>query len=73
MKIKIKVITNSSRQQIEKISENEYKVRLKSAPVEGKANQELIEILSKFFNIPKSLIEVVKGQTSKNKVIEIKK
>ncbi|MBU1037160.1 DUF167 domain-containing protein [Patescibacteria group bacterium] len=73
MKIKVKVITCSSQPGIEKDSIVDLKVRLKSAPVEGKANQELIRYLADYFKTTKSNIEIIKGKNFKNKIIEIKK
>ena len=45
------------------------KVRIRSAPVDGKANKELIETLADAFGIPKSRVELKSGQTSKTKRI----
>ena len=69
MKLKIKVKPNSSQQKIEKISDEEYKVYLKSVPEKGKANQELLKLLKKYF---KKQTKIIKGKTSKNKVVELK-
>ncbi|MCK5449462.1 DUF167 domain-containing protein [Candidatus Pacearchaeota archaeon] len=68
MKLNIKVQPNSGRQEIQKISEDEYKVFLKKSPEENKANKELINLLKKHY---KKEINIVKGFTSKRKVIEI--
>lgn len=43
------------------------RVRLKSAPEKGRANAELIEILAKFFDTPKSGIEIKSGASGRNK------
>ena len=72
MKIKVKTIPRASVSGIEELKENELKVKLKTVPVEGKANRELIKLLADYYNIPKSRIEIVKGQTSRNKIIELK-
>jgi uncharacterized protein (TIGR00251 family) len=68
MKIKIKAQPNSGRQEIVKITEDEYKVFLKKAPEDGKANIELEKILKKYFG---KNVKVIKGFTSKNKVVEV--
>lgn len=47
------------------------KIKLKSPPVDGAANAELIKLLSKTFGVSKSAIEIVSGQTSKNKQLKI--
>lgn len=47
------------------------KVRISSAPVDGAANTELIRLFAKHFGVSKSDIEIVSGETSKNKRIKI--
>lgn len=70
-KIKIKISPNSSKCEIIN-SENDSKIKLTAQPIEGKANKCLIDFLSKTFKIPKSNIEIVKGETSKEKTILFK-
>jgi uncharacterized protein (TIGR00251 family) len=67
----IKVKPNSSRQKVEAGEDNVWIVHLKSSPVEGKANAELVALLAKFFKVPKSSIEITSGHTSRFKRIEI--
>ncbi len=71
MKISVKVKPNSKQQKIEKSADGSLIVRLKSPPVDGKANQELISLLSQEYNIAKSQISIESGLSSKNKLIEI--
>lgn len=42
-----------------------------AAPEKGKANAALLKLLSKHWGIPKSAIEIVRGETSRVKVLEI--
>lgn len=66
--IKVKIVPNSSKNDI--IIEDEFiKVKVTAQPVENKANKALIEFLSKKFKIPKTSIEILKGETSKEKTI----
>lgn len=37
----------------------------------GKANEALIELLAEYFDLPKSAIRLVKGETSRQKILEI--
>ena len=48
------------------------KVRIRSAPVDGKANKELIETLADAFDLPKSAVSFKGGETSKTKRILLK-
>ncbi|WP_245546703.1 DUF167 domain-containing protein [Leeia oryzae] len=47
------------------------KIRLAAPPVEGKANQALIQFLSSILDIPKQSVELVTGETNRNKRVVI--
>ncbi len=69
--LKIKVEPRSSKSGIVGPYGDALKVKLTSPPVEGKANKELIEVLAKELGIRKKDIEIVSGQSSKNKTVKI--
>ncbi len=46
-------------------------VKIAAAPEKGKANKELIDFLSERLDVRKSSIQIVKGETSRNKVVSI--
>ncbi|NOZ68527.1 MAG: YggU family protein [Deferribacteres bacterium] len=69
--IKVKVEPRSSRPGIAGPYGDALKVRLSSPPVEGKANKELIEILSREFGIHKKDVEIVSGHSSRNKLVKL--
>lgn len=71
MRIYIKVSPRSSKKEIIKISEGEYRVRLTAAPVEGEANKMLIGMLADHFGVSKSRIEIVGGKSAKIKIVDI--
>ncbi|MDD5731619.1 MAG: DUF167 domain-containing protein [Patescibacteria group bacterium] len=48
------------------------RVKVAAPPIEGKANKELINILSEHFDVPKSKISILSGEKSRNKIVEIK-
>lgn len=43
------------------------KIKLNAPPVEGKANKALIQLVAKLLRCPKSAVEIISGQTSRNK------
>jgi uncharacterized protein (TIGR00251 family) len=71
MRIYVKVSPKSSKNEIIKVSEGEYKVKITAAPISDKANVALIEILAKNFKVPKSLVNIVGGKTAKTKIVDI--
>lgn len=67
----IKVKPNSKQQKITEETDGSLTIHLKSPPVDGKANEELIKLLAKKFDVPKSRITIKLGLLSKQKVVEI--
>lgn len=61
----------ASRNQILGIHNHCLKIKLTSPPVDGAANQACIKFLAKAFGISPSRISIVKGETNKNKIIQI--
>ena len=59
----------SSRAGIDGLFGDTLKVKICCAPVDGKANKELIETLAKAFGLPKSSVVFKFGETSKTKRI----
>lgn len=70
--LKVLVKTGSKNSGIEGVEEDKVKIKLKSKPIDGAANSELIEFLSEIFKVSKSNIEIVKGVTSRIKIIKIR-
>jgi uncharacterized protein len=56
-----------------KLSESEYRVSVQAPAQDGKANQALIELLARYFDIPKTMLRIIRGRSSRQKLIEIDK
>ena len=69
--IKVKIVPGSSKNKIVGVYNNALKIAITSPPVDGKANKKCIAYLAKYFDVAKSKIEIISGQTSKNKLIKI--
>jgi hypothetical protein len=70
--IEVKVEPRSSRKQITGIMDNTIlKVKLTAPPVEGSANEQLIELLSESTGVKKSQIRILRGHSSKRKLVGI--
>jgi uncharacterized protein (TIGR00251 family) len=70
--ITVKVIPRSSRNEVAGIQEDgTVKIRLTAPPVEGLANNALVEFLADILDIAKSKIEIIGGMTGRNKLITI--
>ncbi len=47
------------------------KIRLAAPPVDGEANEELARVLAKLLDVSRAQIEIISGQTSKNKLVRV--
>ncbi len=71
MKITVRVKPNSRKNEVQKIAENQFVVSVTAPPVEGKANEKVIELLAEHFRKPKRSVTIVRGKTAREKIIEI--
>ena len=71
MKFKILVKTNKKENLVFKNSDGSLSVNVKSSPIEGKANKEIIKVLSDYFKKRKSEVIILNGEKSKLKLIEV--
>ncbi len=68
---KIQVKPNSKQQILQTEPDGSLTLHLKSPPVGGKANQELIQFLAQSFGVPKSEIKIKSGLSSRHKFVEV--
>ncbi|MCL2144286.1 MAG: DUF167 domain-containing protein [Endomicrobia bacterium] len=71
MIIKVRVIPNSKRNEVVSRVGSILRVKISAPAVEGKANEELCEYLSDFFDVKRSMVYLRKGERGREKTIEI--
>lgn len=67
--LNVKAQPRSSKAGVDGLIGDAVKVRVKCAPVDGKANREIIETLAGAFGLPKSRVVFKSGETSRQKRI----
>ena len=67
--LNVRAQPRSSRSGLDGLLGDAVKVRIRCAPVDGKANKELVETLADAFDLPKSSVVFKSGETSKTKRI----
>ncbi|MBL7156458.1 MAG: DUF167 domain-containing protein [Candidatus Pacebacteria bacterium] len=72
MFIKVRVFSNSKKQDVIKKKENSFDIKIKAKPIMGQANKEVILMLADYFNVSESRIKLIKGFKQRNKIFEIK-
>lgn len=69
LEFKLLVQPRSAKNQIVGLHGDALKIKLTAPPVEGAANAMCIKFLAKCIGVPKSAIDIVSGQTGRNKRI----
>ncbi len=71
MKISVKTKPNSKKEMIEKIDETNFLISVKELPFDGKANNAIVKVIAKYFNVTSARVRITSGHKSKQKIIEI--
>jgi uncharacterized protein (TIGR00251 family) len=69
--IRVKVTPRSSKNRIAGKEKDFYRVKVTSAPVKGKANDALIDLLAEELDVPKRRIEIVSGRNARLKSVRV--
>lgn len=70
-KINLRVIPRARQNKITTDVDGTLRVHITAAPVDGAANDAVIRALGEHFHVPKSQIKIIRGETSRNKIVEI--
>ncbi len=71
MMVKVRVIPRSRKSAVIDLGKSLLKVRVLSPPTDNRANNELIEVLARYYNTSKSSIKIRRGLKSRVKLVEI--
>ena len=69
--IVVKVKPNARQSRIEQLADGSWAADLKSPPVDGKANAELIALVAEAFGCPKSAVTIKSGGASRIKRVTV--
>ena len=69
--IAVRVIPRAGRSGLAGTRGDALLVRLQSPPVEGAANEELIEVLARALQVPKRAVTIVSGDRSRQKRVRV--
>ncbi len=70
--VQIKLSPRASDNKIVGIMDDAVKIRLQAPPVDGKANKALIKFIAKLLKVPASGVQIISGDTNRNKRIFIR-
>ena len=70
-KISLRVYPNASRNEVMGFTDGVLRGKVSAPPTKGKANKELIALLSRLLGVGKDSVNIIKGHTTRNKVVAI--
>ena len=71
MKYTVKVKPGSSQEKVVVTDDGVLTVWLHARAHDGEANKAVVKVLAKYFGVAKSCVEIVRGEKSREKVVEI--
>jgi uncharacterized protein (TIGR00251 family) len=71
MKITVHVNPNARKDEVAVREDGVYIVKVTAPPIEGRANERLVEVLARHFNKPKRLVQIRAGSRGRLKIVEI--
>ena len=71
MQIEVKVIARASKCEVIPLDATRFKVKLTRPALEGKANEQLIQVLADYFGVSKASIHIISGERSPQKRLKI--
>ena len=69
--LRIHLTPRSARDEVLSLEGDVLRVRVTAPPVEGRANEALLRLLSDALGVPKSSLDIVRGQRSREKLVAV--
>ena len=69
--VSVKLQPRSSADQIGEPHGNELRVKVTAPPVDAAANQALVRLLAEKLDYPRNQVQLVRGQTSRHKLVKL--
>jgi uncharacterized protein len=69
--IRVRVIPRARKSEVAGTRDGAWLVRLHAPPVEGAANDELIEVIARALAVPKRAVSIASGERSREKSIRV--
>ena len=69
--LKVRVQPKASRNQVDGYEDGTLRLRVSAPPVDGKANSSVIALLAKTLGISKSKLQIIRGQSSRDKSVSV--
>ncbi len=71
MKYSVTVKPRARVDSVEVLGQAQLSVRVRQPAHEGRANEELLRLLSAYFGVPRSAVRILRGLSSRRKIVEV--
>ncbi|HZJ44375.1 MAG TPA: DUF167 domain-containing protein [Pyrinomonadaceae bacterium] len=71
LSISVRVVPRASKTEVVGEFDSALRVKLAAPPVDGAANDELVQILAKTFKVARGSVEIVRGSNSRSKQVKV--
>lgn len=69
--IQVKVRPNSRTRELEELSDGTWLARIKAPPIDGRANEELVDLIAEHFDLRKNQVSIKRGASGRVKLVQI--
>ena len=73
MTLRVRVIPRARVNKVEELGADSLKAHLTAPAQDNKANKALIELLADYYGVKKKQVSIVRGEKSRDKIVEIRK
>lgn len=71
VRFNVRVQPRSSREGVDGVHGDALRVRVNAPPVDGAANEAVVEVIAAALGVPRRAVRIVSGESSRSKVIEV--
>ena len=71
MRVRVKAKPNAKRNKISDLGDNFFEISVKSPPIKGRANKEIVSLLAEYFKINQSQIKMIVGRSARLKLFDL--
>jgi uncharacterized protein YggU (UPF0235/DUF167 family) len=72
-RLQVRVKPRSRTSAFLRAADGTWSAQLKSAPVDGKANAELVALVAKYFDVPRTAVTIKSGASGRQKWLTVEK
>ena len=71
MQVRVRVTAGAKRETIEELSNTRLEIAVKQKPAQGAANVRVVEIVARYYKVPKNKVRIVRGHATPSKILEV--